>query len=62
MVFNQNLQCSSLSSPESTPTDTEPKMKEKHQKKSKEELKEIFYCFYYKLENPSQNLYNWENM
>ena len=37
---------------ESTSTDTRPKMKEICQKWSREELKEIFYCFYYALENP----------
>ena len=29
-------------------------MKEKRQKWSREEFKEIFYCFYYTLENPSE--------
>ena len=51
---NQNRQCSNLGPPESTPTDTRPKMKEKRQKWSREELKEIVYCFYFALENPSE--------
>ena len=48
---NQNRQCSNLGPLESTPTDTRPKMKEKRQKWSREELKQIFYFFYYALEN-----------
>ena len=51
---NQNRQCSNLGPPESTPTDTRPKMKEKRQKWSREELKKIFYSLYYALENPSE--------
>ena len=51
---NQNCQCSNLGPPESTPTDTRPKKKEKRQKWSREELKEIVYCFYFALENPSE--------
>ena len=51
---NQNWQCSNLGPPESTPTEIRPKVKEKHQKWSREELKEIFYCFCYALENPSE--------
>ena len=38
---NQNWQCSNLGPPESTPTDARPKMKEKRQKWSREELKEF---------------------
>ena len=51
---NQNQQCSNLGPPESTPTDTRSKIKEKCQTWSREELKEIFYCFYYTLENQSE--------
>ena len=40
--------------PESTPTEARPKTKQKYQKWSGEELKEIFYCFYYALENLSE--------
>ena len=48
-----NRQCSNPVPPESTPTDRGPKMKEKRQKWSREELKENFYCFYYDPENSS---------
>ena len=51
----QNWQCFNLGPPECTPTDTRPKMEEKRLKQSREELKEIYYCFYYALENPSEN-------
>ena len=51
---NQNWQCSKLGPSESTPTDTRPKMKKIRHKWSRKELKEIFYCFYYALENPSE--------
>ena len=39
---------------ESTATDTRPKIKEKRQKWSREELKYFFYCFYCALEHPSE--------
>ena len=51
---SQNQQHSNLGPLESTATDTRLKMKEKCQKWSREELKEIFYCFHYTLENPSE--------
>ena len=43
---------SNIGPPKSTSTDTRPKMKEICQKWFREELKEIFYCFYYALKNP----------
>ena len=51
---NQNMQFFNLRPPESIPTNKRPKMKEKRQKWSREELKEISYWFYYTLENPSE--------
>ena len=39
---NQNQQCSNIGPPESTPTDERPKMKEKFQKWSREELNKFF--------------------
>ena len=44
---NQNRQCSSLGPPESTPTNTRPKMKEKRQKSFTEQN-------FSALENPSE--------
>ena len=40
---NQNMQFFNLGPPESIPTNKRPKMKEKRQKWSREELKEISY-------------------
>ena len=49
---NQNRQCSNLGPSDTTSTKAKPK---KRQKRSREEYKEILYCFYCALENPTLN-------
>ena len=51
---NQNRHSSNLGPPESTSIVTRPVKPQQRQKWSREEYKEILYCFYYALENPSK--------
>ena len=55
---NQNRQCTNLGPSDTISIKTKPKMKEKRQKWSRQEYKEILYCFCYALENPSKRCTN----
>ena len=51
---NQNQQCPNLGPSDTTSRKAKPKIEKKRQKWCRKEYKEILYCCYYALENPSK--------